>query len=206
MHEITPATLDLRSLKLAAGEAAAQTVDAVLAPYRQGGYSYVCVPDPVSCRIDVSAMLQGWALRLRFTTELHGPCSRCLEPATLTVSVDSREVHDPESGEDDLRSDFVSELDVLDVTAWAQDALGLEFPPRVLCSEDCRGLCPTCGANRNILPCECPDRQPDPRWEKLRHLLPKEGGPGGADPTSPVNQPADDDSESPGRYTSPSVS
>lgn len=51
-----------------------------------------------------------------------------------------------------------------------QDAVGLEFPTRVLCREDCKGLCPNCGVNWNEQSCDCTTEQTDSRWDKLREL------------------------------------
>jgi uncharacterized protein len=45
-------------------------------------------------------------------------------------------------------------------------------PMKPLCRPDCRGLCPTCGANRNQQPCECKEASADPRWSALRQLHP----------------------------------
>ena len=52
-----------------------------------------------------------------------------------------------------------------------RDALTLELPLRVLCKEDCKGLCPKCGHNLNEGPCGCDLREEDPRWDALKSLL-----------------------------------
>ena len=51
----------------------------------------------------------------------------------------------------------------------ARDAVLLELPLAPLCSEDCRGLCPQCGINRNVADCECVPAG-DPRWSVLDTL------------------------------------
>ena len=50
------------------------------------------------------------------------------------------------------------------------DALMLELPAQIVCREDCAGLCPDCGANLNEDPGHAHEREPDPRWDKLREL------------------------------------
>jgi uncharacterized protein len=144
-------------------------VTAHLEPYRQGGQLYTAKREHVPLIVDVDAMDSGYAIRLRFSTDLHGPCSRCLEDAGLHLDIDTREVHDERAELPDLRSEFV-ENDVLDIRDWAQDALGLEFPVRVLCKEDCKGLCPNCGTNWNQATCDCAQEQGDSRWDKLRDV------------------------------------
>jgi len=61
-------------------------------------------------------------------------------------------------------------VDLLDIVT---QQVGLALPIRVLCREDCAGLCPVCGANRNIPgACHCV-REPDPRWQPLAKLKPR---------------------------------
>ena len=63
------------------------------------------------------------------------------------------------------------EEEILDVEAWARDALALSMPVQVLCREDCAGLCPECAANLNEAgPEHHHESAPDPRWAKLREL------------------------------------
>ena len=70
----------------------------------------------------------------------------------------------------ELDSPYVSE-EVLDVTAWAHDAFSLAAPLKVLCREDCAGLCPVCAADLNEAGLEhSHESAPDPRWAKLREL------------------------------------
>ena len=93
---------------------------------------------------------------------------RCLEAAAHELSIDAREVDQPGGGED-LRSPYL-DGDELDLRSWARDALVLALPTRILCSDDCRGLCGVCGANLNEDPGHAHEREPDPRWAKLSEL------------------------------------
>ena len=47
----------------------------------------------------------------------------------------------------------------------------LSLPTKIICKEDCEGLCPSCGINRNVDTCECQKKQVDPRLAKLGELL-----------------------------------
>jgi uncharacterized protein len=123
----------------------------------------------VPVRLDVSrTMHSGWALRLRFAVELHGPCMRCLEPATPAFAVDAREVDQPGGGEE-LTSPYLNEGE-LDLAGWARDALALTLPSQLTCRPDCAGLCPQCGANLNEDREHAHEREPDQRWAKLSEL------------------------------------
>ena len=87
-------------------------------------------------------------------------CSRCLESyeATVDATVDTRLV--PAPGRGDERELGPDDLET-------ETTLGLPMKP--LCSEACRGLCPSCGASRNGVPCGCAPPT-DPRWAPLKGL------------------------------------
>jgi uncharacterized protein len=162
-------TFDLGALKLAAGEARRMELETRLGPFELGESSYAVTPNPIPVILDISRMTgQGYALRLRLSAALEGPCMRCLEPAAPRIDVDAREVDAPGGGEE-LDSPYV-EGEVLDVRQWANDAFVLAMPALVVCREDCAGLCAECGANLNEDPEHAHERPPDPRWAKLREL------------------------------------
>ena len=162
--------LDLSSLQLFSGQGRRLDVDVALAPLQLGGEEYAVADGHVHAVVDVSRTTgQGYALRLRMDAQLRGPCMRCLKEAVPVIAVDAREVDQP-GGEDELSSPYV-ENEVLDLAAWARDALALALPSKVLCREDCAGLCPICAIDLNEAP---PDHRheapPDPRWAALREL------------------------------------
>jgi uncharacterized protein len=162
-------TFDLGKLSLSSGEGRRLTLGVALGDFDFGGTTYAIEPAQVDVTLDVSRMThEGFALRLRFTAGLTGPCMRCLEPAAPTVDIDAREVNQADGGEE-LSSPYV-DGDVLDLAQWARDAYALALPNQVVCREDCAGLCPECGANLNDDPAHAHERAPDPRWAKLREL------------------------------------
>jgi uncharacterized protein len=135
-----------------------------------GGERYAVPGSEVPIRLDVSRTVSGFALRLRFDAPVEGACMRCMGAAGQSISVDAREVDQP--GEDEeLHSPYVDGA-VLDSRGWARDALALALPAQIVCSDECRGLCPECGANLNeVDPSEHRhEAAGDPRWAKLRDL------------------------------------
>lgn len=163
-------SFDLGRLRLTSGEGRRLELEVALDPLRFGGETYAPTPDAVAAVLDISAMTRsGYALRLRFSAALRGPCMRCLEAAEPAIAVDAREVDQPGGG-DELSSPYVAD-DALDLRAWARDALVLALPAQVLCKEDCAGLCTICGADLNSAgPEHVHEREPDPRWAKLSEL------------------------------------
>jgi uncharacterized protein len=94
---------------------------------------------------------------------------RCLETADQGVDVDAREIDQPDEEADELNSPYFDEGH-LDVRSWARDALALALPTKIVCREDCAGLCAVCGENLNRTPGHAHEREPDPRWAALREL------------------------------------
>jgi uncharacterized protein len=160
---------DLGRLGLTSGEGRRLDLFVHVDPFDYGGSTYAVVPELVPARLDVSRTTgNGYALRLRFSAALEGPCMRCLEPANPTYDVDSYEVHQPGTGDAELLSPYIA--DELDVEAWARDALALALPAQLTCRPDCAGLCPQCGANLNDDPSHAHEKEPDARWAKLSEL------------------------------------
>jgi uncharacterized protein len=99
-----------------------------------------------------------------------GECRRCLAPVSGEIHAHVRELYrHHDRGEDDEET-YPLEGEVLDLQPLVRDALLLELPLAPLCSEGCRGICPTCGADRNTGTCECTDKPADPRWAALDTL------------------------------------
>ena len=106
------------------------------------------------------------------------PCSRCLKVVELPIEVNfverfattvawrSEEQH--ELSQDDLNLGVVDEA--IDLEDLVKEEIVLALPGQVLCDENCKGICPNCGADRNAADCKCETRQVDARWEKLKDL------------------------------------
>lgn len=164
-------SFDLRGLHLSSGGGRRLDLHVSVDPFVLGGERYVVGPALIPVKLDVSRTTgEGYALRLRFEATISGPCMRCLEAAAPTFAVDSREVSQP-GGDADLRSPYL-DGEILDLRAWARDALALSLPTQVLCRPDCAGLCAECGANLNTAGPEHGhgQREPDQRWAKLSEL------------------------------------
>ena len=124
------------------------------------GLNGVAAEIPSSAPVDVDLVLErvpeGIVVRGTLSADWTAACSRCLEPVAGRVSVHVET--------------YLLEDDVIDLEPMVRDALLLELPLAPLCRDDCAGLCPTCGANRNDEPCDCATEEPDPRWAALRSL------------------------------------
>ena len=171
MPEAPTTIIDLSRLSLAHGEGKRLDLPVRLEPVELGGQTYVANPAAPTVRLEISRPSGGFAFRLRFPVHLEGPCMRCLEPATLDLEVESREVDQAHTDDAELRSPYVDE-DELDIGRWAHDATLLALPTRILCRPDCKGLCPVCGESLNDSDPADHDHggSTDPRWAALDQL------------------------------------
>lgn len=121
-------------------------------------------------------------MRLSLEAELpyRGSCARCLAPVegvfrmTFERTVVNEGMLTEEQLEDNVDEYVIIVGGELNLDEELHDALVLSFPMRLLCAEDCPGLCPKCGKPRREGPCDCPTREIDPRLEVLRTLLDKD--------------------------------
>jgi len=106
-------------------------------------------------------------------------CDRCLKPIESPVDVDFELEYIPgseyESGEvaeltEAEMSVSVFDGQTIDVDEIVKEQILLTVPTRMLCREDCKGICPECGADRNTGECSCVVKEIDPRWAALKNL------------------------------------
>jgi uncharacterized protein len=131
---------------------------------------------PLRLDLTLEAVVDGILVRGTVDVDLVVPCSRCLEPLRLEHTGPVAELFlDPwrRDARDADVDDFVIDDDRahLDLTAMLHDVVVMEIPVQVRCDDDCRGLCPTCGANRNDTDCgHGHETTMDPRWAALQDL------------------------------------
>src|SRR6185503_2718270 len=100
-------------------------------------------------------------------------CRRCLQPLsdTLVVDVDERYAEEDPTGRRRVDPQaFPIEHGQLDLAPMVREEVLLAVPDAPLCRPDCAGLCPTCGADRNVAPCDCDTAARDDRWAALDEL------------------------------------
>lgn len=171
-------TLDLSTLALGVGDKSEYETELYLPPLEFAGQVYAFVPDKVRARLEVIFAGEGYHVTISFICRLEGACWRCLEPADLDLEVraaDYFELELPpvdELGEEDEPSMWYTHDGVLDLSAWAHDAVAGMLPPKILCFEGCKGLCDQCGTNLNETQCGC-EPPTDSRWDALKDWKPE---------------------------------
>ncbi len=134
---------------------------------------------PVHLELDVHKDKEVFRLSGTARAELELLCSRCLEPfgmpvdavfdlkylpATEMATDEEREIQD-----EDFETSYYRD-DRIDVNDLLREQFYLQLPMKPLCREECQGLCPECGTNRNTGACDCAPGWEDPRMAPLRGL------------------------------------
>lgn len=135
--------------------------------------------EPVEVRGTIGRSATQVEVRGRLRTAVDVPCDRCLKSVAVPVDSEFTERFTPEVGwrgelqhelsEEDLNLS-VFDGEAINLDEIVREEILLAIPGHVLCREDCQGLCPTCGIDRNVSSCQCEDASADSPWAGLREL------------------------------------
>lgn len=126
-------------------------------------------------------------VQAKFTVPLEGQCKRCLRTLKLDETVDLTRTYVPgesahatprehqgdhwdASFDPGLTDEETYEGKQIDLRPALREGVLLNVPPSPLCSDDCKGLCPTCGKDLNEGDCRCDRTAVDPRWAALKGI------------------------------------
>ena len=98
-------------------------------------------------------------------------CSRCLERVKVPIQFNINEMFYPSGSVENEKEAETFCDDEMDLTDVIQRSILENLPMKVVCKEECKGLCPKCGKNLNEGDCDCNDTEFDPRLESLRTLF-----------------------------------
>ncbi len=115
----------------------------------------------------------------KLSTRVELACARCLEPVVQDVVHPFDLLYRPQ-GADAGREELSVTAAEAEVSYYQGEGLLLEdvlqeqvllaLPLKVICRDDCKGLCPHCGQNLNVEPCACAEPAEDPRWSALKDI------------------------------------
>jgi len=128
-----------------------------------------------------SVRISGRAVRVEDGIALEGsgffraqiPCDRCLEPVDMDFSFDFDEIfsENREKSGGEKESFIINGRDNIDLDALVKESVVSVIPMKVVCRDECKGLCPLCGKNLNFEVCECDNSYINPKFESLRSLF-----------------------------------
>ena len=133
---------------------------------------------PVSEPVKASGTVRNTAgvlvMKGALSTCIHGVCDRCASDFDRTVEIPIDVVLVEELSNEDNEDEWVFPLegDSADLEDIVRTVFVLNMDSKMLCKDDCKGICCQCGKNLNDGPCEC-RKEPDPRFAALRQLLEK---------------------------------
>jgi uncharacterized protein len=145
------------------------------------GYHYEALVDPLVFEIDASPIKDGCHLNCKFQYSITLPCARCLEDVELSgitnfmVELKQKVGGAPtvvkEEEDDDTQDidEIFLEDELFETKTLVDEQLIFLLPERILCKDDCKGICPNCGKNRNKEECDC-QVEIDPRWSPLSKI------------------------------------
>ena len=133
---------------------------------------------PVSEPVQLEATVRNTAgvlvMKGKISTCIHGTCDRCASDfdRDVEIPVDAVLVAQLANEENEDEWVFPMEADTADLEEIVRTVFVLNMDSKLLCKEDCAGLCCSCGKNLNQGPCNC-QKELDPRFAALRQLLDK---------------------------------
>ncbi|MBI5518449.1 MAG: DUF177 domain-containing protein [Desulfovibrio sp.] len=136
------------------------------------------VPGKVGRKFEARMLItpqdDGFLVSGGFSGSVMLPCGRCAEDFELVVEGDFDSFEEPpgpeESLEDESRLRMTAGQPEFDAAGFLWEQFLLALPESPVCAEDCKGLCPDCGVNRNLAACSCKRDEGDPRLAVLRNL------------------------------------
>ena len=144
---------DLRSLHFADASEVWRRLPVEVGPFAYGGLDYEVPEGSVDLLLTAARVGDNVTLRGEFETAVIGPCQRCLGDADVTVQARGVEYvrHGESEGEEEDEEGYVTSS-IVDAGRWARDLIAEGLPPKLLCRDECRGLCAVCGADFNADP------------------------------------------------------
>jgi DUF177 domain-containing protein len=130
--------------------------------------AHPAISGELSAELEVESTLDDIGVSGTIDVPWRGSCRRCLAPIdhTIVIDVDERYATQPTADE----ATFPIEHGQIDLAPMLREHVLLIVDDPRLCRPDCAGLCPTCGADLNAGPCECPSVVSDDRWAVLDQL------------------------------------
>jgi uncharacterized protein len=156
-----------------------ESIEELQETYRQSNHRDFAIPP----RLDVDLVYYRSGQDIFFYGDFHGRftgiCGRCLEPYNFTLDKQFEFVLTPDLSKFDRRAEELRREDLglsyyssdeIDLAPLIAEQVILALPTRPLCSENCRGLCVSCGINLNRETCSCAATTGDPRMAIFRNL------------------------------------
>lgn len=131
-------------------------------------------PNAIIVAGEIDKFDQAYRLKLDIKSTAHYTCERCLDEYDKQIDEHTEQIYQEGAGDlsaDDDVQEISADAIEIEVNDVIRDVFITLRPIRLICKENCLGLCPKCGVNLNRSSCKCETQEIDPRLEKLKSLL-----------------------------------
>ena len=131
---------------------------------------------PLQVQVKLQKFDQNYVIDFSVETKMRFSCDRCLNKFELPITTTERITYTTDvelaaaDNNDTLRL-ISSQTIAIDLADDVRDNLILAIPQKKICTPDCQGICPHCGADLNSETCNCVSDEIDPRWAKLKGII-----------------------------------
>ena len=131
-------------------------------------------PEKIKVHVVLDKFGKDYRVDIDLETRAHYICDRCLGNYKEHFQSSQRhlfhigEIEDPENDE---IVQIPANATEIDLSPFLSEMILLNHPIKMVCSEDCKGICPNCGADLNNEECKCQSESVDPRWDELKKFI-----------------------------------
>ena len=131
-------------------------------------------PNDLNVSVELDKIERDFRLQIEIKSIARFECDRCLNEYDSQIDLHQEQIYKTGAAVQDTSEDIIMlPVDALeiDITDILNEMLILNHPIKMLCKEDCFGICPDCGTNLNENKCQCNENHTDARWDELRKLI-----------------------------------
>jgi len=131
-------------------------------------------PNELNVKVKLDKFEHAFRLQVELKSVVRFECDRCLMEYDEEIDLQQEQIYKIESAIQETGGEIIIlpvdalEIDISDIL---NEMIILNHPIKMLCKEDCLGICPDCGTNLNENNCQCNENHTDSRWDELRKLI-----------------------------------
>lgn len=131
-------------------------------------------PDSIDIHVAVDKFGPDYKFNIHLRTNALYQCDRCLTEYRVTFEAEQSRIVQIGQGQLSDQVDVIQFPDgttEVEINPFLEEIIILNHPAKMLCRDDCKGLCPGCGIDLNKEDCQCGTDKIDPRWEELKKFI-----------------------------------
>lgn len=145
----------------------------ITADFIDSKYS-IYYPNDFFVHVELDKIERDFRARILMKSVAEYVCDRCLQDFKIGIELQQEQIYKTSSAMADTDEDIIilsADAIDIDLTDVLNEMVILNHPIKMLCKEDCKGICPNCGTDLNKNDCQCKKADSDQRWDELRKLI-----------------------------------